>query len=280
MSERELGIAEAAELTGLDQRLLRAWEARYGYPAPRRRGNGRRVYGQTDVDRLKEIARLRAGGLSVSAAIERTSTARRAPGETIFARLLAERPGLLRHRLPKGTMIALSHAIEDEYCARAESGVMIGSFQSRRHYGPSRGRWEDLAEAAELVMVFADFPAARDEPGRPLEVPLRSGDPAAREWAVICDAPVQTACLVAWERPGQEALPDSERVFEAIWSVEPELTRAATRAALELAAARAPLSRARLPARILEPQLPSAPEVSALNALANRMLAYVGGTDV
>ena len=39
-----------------------------------------------------------------------------------------------------------------------------------------------------------------------------------REWAVVCDAPDHPALLTAWELPGQSAVRDRDRLFEAIWT--------------------------------------------------------------
>ncbi len=91
---------------------------------------------------------------------------------------------------------------------------------------------------------------------------------------MVCDAPAYSACLLAWERPGQNGVADGERQFETIWSVEPEVTRSATRAALGLAMRLAP---GLIPEATPELDLPartSTPELKALTALTNRMLAY------
>ena len=53
-----IGIAAAAEVSGLSAHTLRAWERRYGFPRPARTDSGDRVYSPGDVKRLGLIRRL------------------------------------------------------------------------------------------------------------------------------------------------------------------------------------------------------------------------------
>ena len=72
---------------------------------------------------------------------------------------------------------------------------------------------------------MADFAELRQPRGAPVEVPIDRADPIGREWSLVCDAPGFAALLSAWERPGQDDVPDPQRTFETVWSVEPELVR-------------------------------------------------------
>jgi MerR family transcriptional regulator, light-induced transcriptional regulator len=47
-----IGIAAAARLTGLSAHALRAWERRYGFPAPKRAVSGERLYPAEQLDKL------------------------------------------------------------------------------------------------------------------------------------------------------------------------------------------------------------------------------------
>jgi MerR family transcriptional regulator, light-induced transcriptional regulator len=47
-----IGIAAAARQTGLSAHTLRAWERRYGFPAPRRAASGERLYSAEQVEKL------------------------------------------------------------------------------------------------------------------------------------------------------------------------------------------------------------------------------------
>jgi DICT domain-containing protein len=94
----------------------------------------------------------------------------------------------------------------------------------------------ELARTARTAVVFADLAAPRDpRPGLPVEVALPREAPLNREWLVICDAPDLPACMAAVERPGQEGVADSRRRFEAVWTVDPQAVRHASRVAATLA---------------------------------------------
>jgi DNA-binding transcriptional MerR regulator len=60
VSERRLRIGELAELTGTTPRTIRYYEEIGLLPEPEEREQGkRRLYGETDVERLRELIRLR-----------------------------------------------------------------------------------------------------------------------------------------------------------------------------------------------------------------------------
>ena len=58
-------ISVAAELAGLHPQTLRIYE-REGLIEPNRSGGGTRLYSNTDVDRLREIATLTGSGLNIA----------------------------------------------------------------------------------------------------------------------------------------------------------------------------------------------------------------------
>ena len=113
------------------------------------------------------------------------------------------------------TLLAMSWAIEDEFCAKANRATLFGGFQRARHWHRARDRWADLARTASEVHVFAIFDD--DEPLTPgvSLVPVPDDSPMRREWTVVCDAPALPAALTAWELPGQGAVPDRSR---SIWA--------------------------------------------------------------
>ena len=131
--------------------------------------------------------------------------------------------------MAKSMLLALTHAIEDECCARAQRPVLMGCFQRERFYRAARPRWADLAGTAAQTVVFADFGQRRDQPGPIAEIPIAGDSPLRREWTLICDADDHPACLAAWERPGQEASRDPDRTFEVVWSVRSSRWSAAPR---------------------------------------------------
>jgi len=275
-----LTMREVSTQTGVEAATLRMWEQRHGFPTPHRLPSGHRRYSARDVELIRRVVSDRAGGLELKAAIENaklaSSVAPKAAGDdSIFAGLRRRRPELTPYLLPKRTLIAVSHAIEDECGAGAEKAMLFASFQRERFYRSAEARWRDLAGPARFAVVLADFSELRDS-SAPVEVPIDRSDPIGREWSVICDGPEFTAMLAGWERPGQDDLEDGERSFEVVWSTEPEVVRDAALVASSIAE--------RCAARLVEPirnglaaPIGGGVDPDAITSLTNRMVAYVGG---
>jgi DICT domain-containing protein len=91
-----------------------------------------------------------------------------------------------------------------------------------------------------MTFVLASFEEARTPADGPVEVPITASQPIADEWAVICLAPGYSACLIGWETVGTAGLPDRERAFETLLSVEPAVVREVAGAAVGIASAGEP----------------------------------------
>jgi MerR family transcriptional regulator, light-induced transcriptional regulator len=280
-----LSISEVSRRTGIPVAGLRNWEQRYGLPHPQRSPSGQRRYTEADCDLLTEVLRRRAGGLSLSAAMAQAvaSTgdgAGEGPGGTpqsIFAGIRRQHPALRVHVLDKTILLAVTRAIEDECGARAQRPVLLGSFQRQRFYQASASRWADLARTAEQTVVFADFGRSRLRPGPVAEVAVPEDSPLRREWALICDAPDTPACVTAWERPGQERCRDRDRIFEVLWSVDPQVVRTAARIGIGLAAAAIPALPKRITDRLSGDPGPSSADLRRASGLIERTLDYLAG---
>jgi DNA-binding transcriptional MerR regulator len=210
---------------------LRSWEERYGFPRQHRLSAGHRRYDHSDIARIEEILRLRAAGISLQAAISQAASQASESEPSVFAGLRRRYPALAPQVLRKVTLLALTRAIEDECCARAERPVLFATFQEQRFSGQSQERWNELARTARAVIVFADFgergPEGAPPAGEtaPIRVQLAPDAPARREWTLVCDSPDYPACVAGWEYPGQGAAADAERRFEVIWSADPQVVR-------------------------------------------------------
>ena len=273
---RTLTIREVAARTGIAAPTLRMWETRHGFPVPTRLPSGHRRYSAADVDRIQRVALERDSGLALAVAIGRARPEEELPEQSIFAGMRRRRPQLAPHLLPKRSLLGLSHAIEDECCARAARPLLVGSFQRESYYRASEPRWRDLARTAELALVFADFATRRDPAGGPVEVPIPSVALLRREWSLVCAARDYSACLAAWERPGQDDVEDMERRFECVWTVDPEPVRDAARIAGGMATMAAPDLAARIDAALDAVPATGADQLELAAALTNRMVAYVG----
>jgi MerR family transcriptional regulator, light-induced transcriptional regulator len=186
-------------------------------------------------------------------------------------------------QLRKSTLLAISHAIEDETLARAAAPVIVGAFQSVRNYQAVEHRYRRLAEAADACLVFADFGAVRERDGLPTEIPITADDAIGNEWAVVVDAPGYAACLLAWETPESQrdrrerTLADRDRRFEALWTLDPRIVRRASTAGAALAARSAPEIGRRLLAELDDRPLAFEAPAPGLTALTNRILGYIEG---
>ena len=272
-----LTTAQLAERTGMPAGTLRMWETRYGFPSPVRRPGGHHRYSARDVDVVREVLRLREQGLSITAAIARARTAESRRPTSIFAGLREGRPDLQPVSMSKRALLSLTHALEDEYCARAGAGLLIASFQRARFFRQSERRWRELARTAELACVLADFPEARQPRDGPVEVPVARDHALAREWTLVIDAPGARACLAAWEQPAATDGPDLQRRFEVVWSFEPEVVQVAAAIAVEIVRELAPGVSGRLPPPPDGTVSTSSPELRFATGLAHRIVGYLAG---
>jgi len=269
-----LTIGQLAESTGVQPGTLRMWEQRHGFPRAKRLPSGHRRYPESEVGRVLGVVSARDGGLSLTAAIQRANEDPEAPGApSIFAGLRKSRPELAPYPVPKRLLVPISHAMEDECSSRGGGAVLIGSFQHERFFRTAEPRWRSFARTAELTVVLGDFPKPRSPKGCPVEIPIDRSHPLSREWAIVCDGPGVSACLAGWQRPGRAD--DGQRVFEMLWSVEPDVVRDAARIGVELASSRWSSLRDRVPDWLWQQPEPDNSTLERATALTNRMLAYV-----
>jgi DICT domain-containing protein len=247
------------------------WELRHGFPTPQRRSSGHRRYSELDLARVRAVLRARESGLSLQAAIGLASGQGEAQAPSVYAALRERVPGLEAQLLPKRALLIMSRAIEDECLARGERPVLFGCFQRERFYRQSEDRWHELARTAERAVVLADFRRVRRPRQAPLEVPIRAGEPIAREWAIVCESPSFAACLAGWERPGE---PHGGRQFEAAWTVEAHAVRLAAQVCWRLAAQAAPDPLADLRERLYDTPVPREHELRSAVQLSTRMVRY------
>ena len=200
---------------------------------------------------------------------------------SVFAGLRRRHPGLVPQVVRKVTLMALTRAIEDECCARAERPVLFAAFQQQRFFDQSQRRWDELARTARAVIVFADFdePAGTGAPlpgsAAPIRVPLMADAPARREWALVCDSPDYPACVTGWEFPGQSRAADASRRFEVVWSVDPQVVRDAALICVQLARSARPDLGPLLDALPSEPPAPASADLRRAAGLLTRMTGYL-----
>jgi len=272
-----LSIGELARRTDVPAATLRSWESRYGFPRPDRAAGGHRRYRRSDIDLIEAVIRLRASGISLPTAISQATSAAEETEPSIFAGLRRRHPELVPQVLRKTTLLALTRAVEDECCARAERPVLFACFQHERFFRRSERRWNELARTSRLVVVFADF-SGPDLPPRkraPIRVPLPADAPARREWTLVCDSPDYPACVSGWEFPGQPEGGEAGRRFEVIWSVDPQVARNAATICAQLVRSVRPGLGPLLGALPSEPPPPASADLRRAAGLLSRMTGYL-----
>ena len=276
-----LSIGDLADRTGVSAATLRVWESRHGFPVPHRRASGHRRYDEGHVAVVQDVVRRRDDGVRLDVAIEQALAAVRAVGASapgspsVYARLRHSHPHLLPQRLTKSTLLSLSWAIEDEFCAHAQRAHVFGAFQRARHFESAEGRWADLARTNTTTWVYADFDEGPVAPSGPHRVFLPADHPMRREWAVVCDGEDLPIVLTAWELPGQDDVKDRDRVFESVWTIEPSAVREAARVCAHVAADAGAPGAPEVVADLAGPSPVETVSPVSVTSLFNRVVAYV-----
>ncbi len=268
-----LSIGDLADRTGLSPATLRMWETRHNFPVPHRLESGHRRYHEQDVEAIRAVVRLKDAGTRLELAIAQAMADAEPTAPSVYAYLRRRHPQLGVHRLQKSTLLALSWAIEDEFCAKADRATIYGSFQRAAYYRSAEPRWTELARVSAGATVFADF-ADPDPEASPFQVSLPADAPMRREWAVVCDARDLPVALTAWELPGQAGVPDGKRLFESMWTVDGAAVHDAARVCASVAGRYGTGTGA--PAEVgTVLSRPHTPDLAAVTGLFNRMVAYV-----
>jgi MerR family transcriptional regulator, light-induced transcriptional regulator len=267
-----LSIGELARQTGVNPTTLRSWEKRFGFPTPTRVASGQRRYGELDVAAVRDVTTARSAGMTLEAAIARIRDTSRVQVLSFFAGLRLGDD----HRtqiISKQTMLALSHALEDECYLHGDGQILIGAFQQTRFYRASAGRWARLARSAGQTVVFADFQCSRVPPTRPAEIPIPRRSPLEAEWVIASLGHEHAALLVGRELP-EPHLEQRDRQFQATWSAEPALVRHALSIAISICRTTSPDVASAL-ATVLATPRPEQVNVTFLASLTNRMIGYL-----
>ena len=163
-----LTIGELARRTGVAVGTLRMWETRHGFPSATRLPSGHRRYAAATVPQVVEVARRRDGGTRLDIAIAAVASGSAPAAPSVYATLRQQHPHLHPHRLRKSTLLAVTWAMEDECCARAQRPWLFGAFQEERFYRQAERRWRELARTARGAWALAAFtdPRRRRRPSR------------------------------------------------------------------------------------------------------------------
>ncbi|MGB0563864.1 MAG: DICT sensory domain-containing protein [Spirulinaceae cyanobacterium] len=126
----------------------------------------------------------------------------------------------------KSSLVALSHAMEDQVLANTETPLVIASFQQERFYRQESHRYERIAAKSTQVYVLSapetDFQNAS---GDYETIAFDSSDVLAQEWHLVIIGDQYANCLICRERhmADHEQTPmamDTHRRFEGIWTFD------------------------------------------------------------
>jgi MerR family transcriptional regulator, light-induced transcriptional regulator len=161
-----LSIREVSLRSGITIPTLRAWEARYGFPAPVRLPSGHRRYEEQVVPAIRQVAHERRTGLSLGAAIARAQAFAAPRGHSIFAGLRRAARELPVQVMGVRSMLAISRAIEDECYAHGDRHVIFGAFQKERYFRRAAHRWRELGRTGDHSVAGWERPHGSGAPRR------------------------------------------------------------------------------------------------------------------
>jgi DICT domain-containing protein/signal transduction histidine kinase len=170
-----------------------------------------------------------------------TVSARQDP-TSLLSDVLAAVPHLHTQVYFKSSLVALSHAIEDQVLSGTEHPIVFANFQKERYYRQEARRYQKISAVARQVFVLAAPETDFFQGSSPLHlVGLDPEDPLTQEWHLVVIGDSYTACLICRERIQRQGSPedmmvrdaDAGRQFEGIWSFEPTIGLAAATGLLQ-----------------------------------------------
>jgi signal transduction histidine kinase len=192
---------------------------------------------------------------------------------SLYRALLEHAPGLRPTAVSKGALVAASHLIEGLVAEAEGPTVLLSGFQHLGHWAAERDRYLRLSEAADVIAVFAGEEPPPEWRTDHVGVRLAAGNPLEQEWFVLAMGPSLAITLCGLDgaahgrSPGDaEPLPEAEadRVFDVVWSFDPEVARAAADGVVAAVERDAPERAADVRARVARAHPgPSVAEVAA-----------------
>ncbi|MGD1904071.1 MAG: DICT sensory domain-containing protein [Geitlerinemataceae cyanobacterium] len=148
---------------------------------------------------------------------------------SILEDLQAALPDLKPQVYFKSSLVALSHAMEDQVLAgtRDEMPLAIATFQSERFYRLEAGRYGRIAKQTPHVYVLSAPEAEFQNATREYEaIAFDREEPLSQEWNLVVLSERYGCCLVCEERTGTTAVaPDTDQVrrFEGVWTFDRDI---------------------------------------------------------
>ncbi len=164
---------------------------------------------------------------------------------SVLSDLLNAIPQLRSGLYFKASLIALSHAMEDQVlAANTDQPLLIASFQRERYYRQEAHRYKRIAQRTDQIYVLSaletDFTNAT---GFYETIAFDLEDALSQEWHLVIIGQQYATCLICRERfmnPSKKRSPllgtfdvDSSRQFEGIWTSDRQVSLKAAELLLE-----------------------------------------------
>ena len=146
---------------------------------------------------------------------------------TLFRHLTVTFPALRQSVVSKRALIILSHLIEGLVQAAGDGATLVTGFQRQEFWELERGRYQRLAQSANVHAIFEVSTQQGDEPPWVTTVP--SGDPLTEDWFLV-GLSDNLAVVLCADDLRQPALRGADREFRVVVSTDAAVARAALRA--------------------------------------------------
>lgn len=139
---------------------------------------------------------------------------------SLFDHLRQEIPhGLPIIRCTKSTLVHLSHILEDTVLKNKIPAMLFTGFQESSHWREETQRYDELADIALQVCIFAGKSLPSESHAKQLHIELADGDPLRQEWFLLILSDRFSVLLCGQDRLDNVAN-EEDREFDTIWTFD------------------------------------------------------------
>ena len=105
--------------------------------------------------------------------------------------------------------------------------VIVGAFQRERNYRAVEHRYRRMAQAADVASCSPTSPRCARRTARPVEIPIRRRTPSATSGRSSSTPRASRLPARRGSTRAPRTVPDGDRRFEAVWTLDPQVVRRA-----------------------------------------------------
>jgi PAS domain S-box-containing protein len=120
----------------------------------------------------------------------------------------------------KSALVHLSHLLEDMVLTHRLPALMFTGFQESSHWAQETARYQELANVARQVCIFAGKPLPEEHAVNLVQVELERDDPLLQEWFVVILSQRFSVLLCGKDQPTDGDVDDDLREFETLISFD------------------------------------------------------------